>query len=344
MQPVSTRPRPFTREADFRQERDFGTKISATFEFIRANFRPLVKTLAYFVLPGALVAGVGMGTFTNVVYNQMPAAGAQRGAATAMSSTMLTGMMGGMGVGLLALVVSFLLITGALYSFVRVRLVLPAGEAVQPGQVWAFMRPRLGKALLAVAVLGAVGGLVGFLISIAFVGTVAGTGVLHWSNPGLLILGAVALWALLAWVVVVMTLFFPILWLEDAGIFQALQRSFFLIKGKWWSTFGLLFVSGIIQGFVAFIFIIPQYAVMFGKLLKIPFLDSDVLGIAAQCFYSLGALFTYAIPLLAIMFQYFNLVERREGTGSFQLLGQLGQAPAPSVASGTYRPDEEGEY
>ena len=83
---------------------------------------------------------------------------------------------------------------------------------------------------------------------------------------------------------------------------------------------------------------------MFGKLLKIPYLDSDLLGIAAQCIYSLGTLFTYSIPLLAIMFQYFSLVERREGTGSFQLLNQLGQAPAPSVAGGTYRPDEEGEY
>ena len=145
-------------------------------------------------------------------------------------------------------------------------------------------------------------------------------------------------------VVIVLTLYFPVLWLEDIGIFAALGRTVFLIKGKWWSTFGLLVVSGIIQGFVAFIFVIPQYAVMFGKMLAIPFLSSDLLGIVVQCIYALGALFTYSIPLLAIMFQYFSLVERREGTGSFLLLNQLGRGPAPEVASAAYRPDDEGEY
>lgn len=344
MPPTSTRPRPFTREADFRQERDFGAKINATFEFIRANFRPLAKTLAYFVLPGALVAGVGLGTFTNMIYNQMPALGTRQAAPTATSFlTNVPALMGGMGVGMLAIMGSFLLIIGALYSFVRVRMALPATDDVQPAQVWAFMRPRLGKALLAVLALGLVWGAVGAVLGAAFVGTVAG-GVLHRSNPGGFFLGALGLWGLLAWLAVVMSLFFPVLWLEDAGIFQAMRRAFFLIKGKWWSTFGVLMISGIIQSFVAFLFIIPQYAVMFGKLLKIPFLSSDLLGIAAQCIYVLGMLFTYAIPLLAVMFQYFNLVERREGTGGFLLLSQLGQAPAPGVAGGTYRPDEEGEY
>ncbi|MFD1468256.1 hypothetical protein ACFQ48_08475 [Hymenobacter caeli] len=341
MQPVSTRPRPFTREADFRQERDFGAKISATFDFIRANFRALVKTLAYFVLPGALVAGVGMGTFTNLIYNQMPTPGTRRtAAATQMSAALLPKMFGGMGVASLAFLVSFLLITGALYSFVRVRLALPADEDVQPSQVWAFMRPRLGKALLAVVVLGAAGVLVSMGAGLVLAGTAAG-GI---SSPVAVFFGVLGLFVLFTWLAVVLTLFFPILWLEDAGIGQALKRAFFLVKGKWWSTFGLLLISTIIQSFVAFVFIIPQYAVMFGKVLKIPYLDSDLLGIAGQCIYSLGLLFTYAIPLLAIMFQYFSLVERREGTGSFQLLGQLGQAPAPGVASGLYRPDEEGEY
>ncbi len=337
MQPVSTRPKPFTREADFRQERDFGAKISATFEFIRANFRSLVKCLAYFVLPGALVAGIGLGTFNNALMNRMPASGASPAVVAPLSAAGLGATIaGGMGVAVLALGVSLMLIIGALYSFVRVRIALPATEDVQPGQVWAFMKPRLGRAFLAWLALGLAGGAIGVLLGLFFGVFVTSV----FALPLLMLVLVVPF----TWIVVVLSLFFPVLWLEDATIGQALRRPFFLIKGKWWSTFGVLFVGGIIQGFVAFVFVIPQYAVMFGKLLKIPFLNSDLLGIAAQCFYALGILFTYSIPLLAVMFQYFNLVERREGTGSLHLLSQLGQAPAPEVASATYRPDEEGEY
>jgi len=350
MQPTFAHPRPFTREADFRQERDFGTKISATFEFIRANFQPLVKTLAYFVLPGALVAGIGLGTFTNVIYNQVSAHGTQRVVVAHTATANFAGpMLGGMGVAVLALLVSFLLITGALYSFVRVRISLPATETVQPGQVWAFMRPRLGRTLLAVVVLGTLGGLLlaaltGTLFGGSVLGLMPGISSEPQASSGWLVLVALVVGAAMAWLTVVLTLFFPILWLEDASVGQALKRSFFLIKGKWWSTLGLLLISSIIQGFVAFVFIIPQYAILFGKLLKIPFLDSDVLGVVGQCIYTLGTLFTYSIPLLAIMFQYFNLVERRESIGSFQLLSQLGQGPAPDAASAAYRPNEEGEY
>jgi hypothetical protein len=63
----------YTSPADFWQVRDFGAKISACFEFIGAHWRPLGKCLVYFVLPGALLLGIGMGLFTNPIYNQMGA-------------------------------------------------------------------------------------------------------------------------------------------------------------------------------------------------------------------------------------------------------------------------------
>ena len=48
----------FTKPADFWQQRDFGKKISATFEFIGAHWRPLGQVLLYLVVPVALVQGI----------------------------------------------------------------------------------------------------------------------------------------------------------------------------------------------------------------------------------------------------------------------------------------------
>jgi hypothetical protein len=137
--------------------------------------------------------------------------------------------------------------------------------------------------------------------------------------------------------------YFSVLWLEDLGIFASMRRSFQLIWGKWWSTFGLLFVASLIQGMVSIVFALPQYAVMMGKMLQLPGLSSDLLGVVAQTFYAVGILFTYCIPLLALAFQYFNLVERHEGYGLRLLVDGLGQS-APTARSHHYQPDEEGEY
>jgi hypothetical protein len=99
-----------------------------------------------------------------------------------------------------------------------------------------------------------------------------------------------------------------------------------------------------IQSFITYIFAIPMYGVMFAQALKVPGLTSPVISVVTSSFYTIGLTFTYTIPLMAIAFQYFNLVERKEGTGMRQLVDSLGQTAAPEVSGTYYRPDEEGEY
>jgi cellulose synthase/poly-beta-1,6-N-acetylglucosamine synthase-like glycosyltransferase len=124
----------------------------------------------------------------------------------------------------------------------------------------------------------------------------------------------------------------------------AFRRSFYLIKGKWWSTFGLYVVISFVTGIINYLFIIPFYALMMGKMLLHWQFDTELLSVAAMSIYALGWVFTAVLPLVAMLFQYFNLVERREGVGLRQLIGQLGKTAAPQVSSAAYRPDEEGEY
>ncbi len=342
----------FTSPADFWQERDFGAKISAAFDFIGAHWRALGKCLVYFVLPGALLMGIGLGLFTNTIFNLSGhTLAAQRAGTTVPSSSAFSHFselgLGGLGVAMLGGILAFLLLVGTVHAYVRARLRLPATVPVTPTDVWAELRARLGRMLALVGLLVA-GYLVLVLGIIMLVGGAVGISkVLGSSSSGILFafLLIPVFYFLVIYAAVAMSLFFPVLWLEDLGLFASVGRCFQLIKGHWWATFGLILVATFLQSMLSIVFAIPQYAVMFGKMLQLPGLDSDVLGLVAQCLYAVGIIFTYTLPLLALVFQYFNLVERREGHGLRLLVDQLGQSQAAPVAqSGHYRPNDEGEY
>lgn len=338
---------PYLAPADFWQERDFGAKISATFEFIGAHWRRLGKCLVYFVLPFALLMGIGLGFFTNALYNQMGGPGGARSGGwhntvtTSSSSPFDVFDFGGIALGFVGGTIAFLALMGTVFGYLRARLRLPADQPVTPATVWAELRARLGSILL----------LIGLLVGFSVLGAVfvALFGFYSFVGAGgplvLALLVSPFVGALVTYLAVVLSLFFPVLWLEDRNVLATVGRCFQLIKGRWWSTFGLLIVAGIIQSMLSFVFILPQYAVMFGKALRVPGLDSDLLGILAQCIYAVGIIFTYSVSLLALAFQYFNLVERKEGVGLRLLVGELGQSRAtPAVQADHYQPSDEGEY
>lgn len=334
----------FTNESDFRRERDFSTKINATFEFIGAHFRPLLKSLAYFVLPGALLSGIGMGLMFGNLASMAPDPGSSGSPPDVNTSTVISAL-SGTGLFILGITAAVLLLISTAYGYVRVRLAIPPDEVVQPAQVWVAVRSRLGRMLLSWLVFAGIGmvamGIVG-AISFGIFGTALSG---NDFGTAFSIFGIFFLVMLVfMWVGTVLSLYFPILLIEDVSIRTALQRSFYLVQGKWWSTFGLLMVSSMIQSFITYIFAIPMYGIIVAQALKVPGLTSPVISIITTSFYTIGLTFTYVIPLFAIMFQYFNLVERKDGTGLRQLVDSLGQTAAPEVSGTYYRPDEEGEY
>ncbi len=333
--------------ANFWQERDFGTKISATFEFLGAHWRTLGKCLVYFVLPFTLLMGIGLGFFTNSMFNQMGGAMATKRSGwhstvstTTSSSPFGMFSFGGMALAFVAGMLAFLLLTGTVFGYLRARLRLPADQPVTPADVWAELKARMGRMVLVIVLLG-VGYMAVSFGALMLVGLLAGVG---GSGAGALV-GFPLVFALIAYLAVTLSLFFPVLWLEDNSLVGTLGRCFQLIRGRWWATFGLIAVIGIIQVMLAIVFVVPQYAVMFGKMLRVPGLDSDLVGVLAQCIYAAGLIFTYTIPLLAVAFQYFHLAEQKEGVGLRLLVNELGQSQAmPAAQSSHYQPDDEGEY
>ncbi len=304
-------------EADFRQTRDFGSKINATFGFISAHFRPLGRCVLYFVLPVALLAGIGMGLMQvnlqgrfNGLANTAPGTKPNFAALLSSSGSVMSAAL----FGTLGTVLAYLVVSATVAGYIRVRLALPPDQEVQPSQVWAVLRRDLP---LMVAYLL----LLGVLLLIAF-GLFA--------VPGI-------------WLSIPATLFFTVFVFEEGGFSATLNRSIYLVKRNWWATLGLVFIMSIIQGFMGFIFQIPQFVVLGAKGLHLTGLGSDSMLLVTQCFSAIAQIILYVPGLVALAFQYFNLVEKKDGLGLRSLVSQLGQAPAP-VVNQAYRPDEEGEY
>ena len=106
---------------------------------------------------------------------------------------------------------------------------------------------------------------------------------------------------------------------EDKGFFDSMSRSFYLVKNKWWFTFGLLIVLSLIQGFLGFLFQIPKYIAMFVVAFNSAegngtSSTTEIIFIVTTIISSLNFIF-YSISFIGIAFHYFSLVEQKEAKG-----------------------------
>jgi hypothetical protein len=302
----------FTKESDFRQERDFGAKISASFEFVAAHWQPLSRCLIYFVLPAALLMGILLGLAqTNALRILSEGSTSSTGPLSRLSN-----QFGGLQLlGLLATLISYALLAATVYGYVNVRMTLPPEQEVTPALVGEWVKrdaPRMAISGLAAVI----------LISLNFLLLII---------PGIYMSIAISMiWAIQSF--------------ERKGMGSSISRNISLIRGKWWSTFGLSLIVSILVALIGMVFQLPQLIPYAGRLLGWAWANSSLLLIAGNIVAATGQVMLYTLLLAALMFQYFNLVERKEGIGLRSMVDSLGSSPAPVAHNHAYRPDDEGEY
>lgn len=351
---------PFTHPSHFFRERDFGQKIEATFDYMRAHFRPLGKCLLYIVLPVALITGILSAVmlleWTENMQNIQRAmqSSAENGTSSpAMIGSMLSGMF--LGPAYLSILLGGLLLFTTLaltvYGYLTLRLETAPEQEITVSAVWQLVRQRFLGTLLALLGLGILM-VIGFVVVSMVIGLlsallIGGSGQnkiitgLSVMLVGFLIFGAIA------YISVALSLFLIIWVRERAGFFASIGRSFRLIWGKWWSTFGLMVVMTIICA------VILIAVMILTSLISSPFALAASPGglegvarisfIVAQTLRSMLSLAIYPLLLMALAFQYFNLVERNDGEGLHMLVDTIGR-PAPETAPLALQPDDEGEY
>ncbi|TMU56003.1 hypothetical protein [Flagellimonas algicola] len=133
----------------------------------------------------------------------------------------------------------------------------------------------------------------------------------------------------------ILALSFSVMVFNQKGVSEAYGYSFTLIKDNWWITFITFFVIGIIVGIASYAFSIPAYIYMMVKMGTMAG-ETDPVAITGGIFdpiYILLNLLSVSvqfllniITLVAGVLIYFNLNEKKNFTGTYERIDNLGKS------------------
>ena len=273
------------------QERDFGQKINATFDFIVQNFKPLILAVLYIAGPPALIGGFFMGSYQSGIL----------GLIKQSRETQLDGLMSTFtSVGLLALFLGIAGIAATLAVNAYMLEYEDGNRSITPEMVWNRMKGYILRSI-------------GYSIAMFFLAMI---GFVFFVIPGL-------------YLAIALSLMYMVMMRENLDLGDTFRRCFYLIKDKWWSTFGLIFIMGIVSGIIGYIFQIPTMIVTLSSVLQIGDGMNEIWSTVGGVIATVGSVLVRTLVLVAIAFQYYNLVERREGAGILGAIDNIGKTDTP---------------
>ncbi len=285
---------------EFKKQRELGEILSDTFAFLRLQFKPFITTFFKIVGPYLVVMIIGMGFYLYSLGSLMDFTSESSNEIFRGVSTL---------VGILVFLVAMVLVYATsqstvlhyIKSYINNDGITNFSEIKK--QVYESLWQFIGLGILVVLSV-----MLGFLF--CFV-------------PGI-------------YLAVPLSLSFSIMVFERKSIGDSYNYGFTLVKDEWWITFATLFVIGIIVAIAGYAFSIPaviyQYAKMgifSGEVDPANMMDSfidpiymflNILGTTAQLLLNL-------ITIISGAFIYFNLNEKKNFTGTFERIQNLGNTP-----------------
>lgn len=286
-----------------RKARPVSDVLNVTFQFIRENLSVLVRGLLYFAAPPII-----LGQIISVMATS-PTTQATELGSTALAGTMVAGVLNLVG-NLLATAV----VLGAVYGYEQdpeEPLTLDFLRRAAQNNFGAVFGVYL-LVMLYVIVLSMAGG---FAAAVLIAPLAQSGGTVEIALIALLVL---ALVGGIFFVAVRLFLAFPARILEPNGANAAIKRSFRLVKGRFWSTLGVMLTAYLTSVLLSLVFSGPSLAIQVFVLAG-GFAEASVtvqaLSIGAGALAGAGSTVILAIPTLAAAVHYFNLVEQKEQTG-----------------------------
>lgn len=306
---------PETSRIEFRQTRSVSEVINATFQFIRQNVRPLGKSLLYIVGPAVAVTAVFTALF-QVRFIGLGLLAEQDEEAMVDTLASIGGLLGGT---VLSSIVTTTLALVVVLGYVRLyRMHGPDGVMVD--DVWGITKRQFWRMLATALVIGV---LIMLPVVIAVVPC----------------LGILAYLAWVVWAGFTFALAFPIRMEEPVGVFDALRRSRYLVKDHFWPTAGALLLAYLIYSVLSNAFAMPAFIVSF--LYGMHSLDGgggtflyELIILASTVLQTVASTALYCVPIIAIVFQYYNLVEKKEHVGLMERIDQVHPGTGTDASNG----------
>lgn len=311
---------------EYHKVRDFSSKVSTTFEFVRQNFKSLSKSILVIAGPPVFMASVLLGSFRSEFMNfsSMTTAAALGNSPLApsfMSPTFWLQIVLMMVFGVVALVMSF----STVYNYMILYNERKTNQ-IDVQDVWQRVRSSFWMyfGTIFLYYLLAIGVMLILVIPMVVLGKI---------STVLLGFGFIGIFCLLFYLFIGSSLVLAVRAFEDKGFFDALGRSFMLVQGKLWSTFGVLLVLSILGGIISYVFLIPSIAINAVNTLhsvetgtiEEPSSGWKTATVILFALYYMVQMLLYALPNIGIAFQYYNLVERKEAKGLLGSIDDLGQ-------------------
>ncbi len=289
---------------EFKKERDLGAIINDTFAFIRENWKPyfgaIIKIAGPFILAGSILMVVFLGYYLNVVGDMT---GMNNGGNPDDVLGMLLPMFGW--IGLLAIVFMLVYVIVSLTSLYYVKSYISNNGEVNIADV----RTNTFKNIW---------NFVGLAIVIVL----------------MIIVGAILCYFPGIYLAIVLSLATSIMVFEDKSIGDSISHCFTLIKGQWWSTFGVLLVVGILVNILGYAFSVPALiyqlvsdGTLMGESDPTVVFDTmkDPINIGLNVIAYIGKFVLSSVTLIAAVFIYFDLNEQKNLTGTIEKIDSLGQ-------------------
>ena len=281
-------------KVEFRKLREFGELIGDTFLFMKQNFVPLMKS--FFALTGIFIVG---GIISSMIA-QLQLVGIAEASGSAYDDSFRS-IFYNIGFNYFLVIIFMLLTYTSMYVSVLsfIALYIEKGNvAPTVNEVWGYSKYYYFR------MMGS-----GILLSIFFV-----LCFVLCILPGIYVFPAI-------------TIFAPIMILENGSFSHSFDRSFKLLKDEWWITAAAILVIYII--FYAFGMMVQLPAIIIMMVSAFTHGERAITSsyaVVSSISQQMSYIFMI-IPVICSSLIYFNLVERKENLGLLQRMDQMGQQP-----------------
>jgi hypothetical protein len=326
---------------EYQKERDFSQKMSVVFEFIRQNFKSLSRCLLFIAGPPVAIGAIFVNDVFNRFVNYSKASignsyGAEGIGDYFTSVTFLVQILG---------ILAFLWIGGVVtiacvYGYMQLYREKSSNQ-IEVSEVWSYVRQTFGRYFGTVTAYFFLSMIMFTILSIPLMLVM---GVAATVSPFLTIFFLLAFYAGAGLLGVNLSMIFIIRAVEPVSFFDGIQRLVYLVRDKMWSTFGVGALNTLIQGVISGVFLIPWYIILVLTLLhdvdgmdfELPSTAMTIVGSVFFVLYFVCNIMLYALPLLGLAFQYYNLVELKEARGLLSSLESFGETTAPKQTDEHY--------
>ncbi len=261
---------------DFKKDREFGDVLNATFVFIKQNYKPLGKTLLIYASPFIIMSAIVYAFFNVSMYTGMLGSG--------LNVFNMIGQMSSYAfLYILLALTSYTIFNGLVYGYIKLYNDKGFGN-FEPVDVWQFTLKNF-FAILGAQIVFALIITVGFILILI---------------PGI-------------YLTVSLSLLLIALIVEGKGFGDAFSRTFLLTHKRWWWTFLLLLVTYIIIMVFNYIFAIPT--IILQSTIMMHGGNTETYKMIYGFFLVLSQIvsyISYTIPMVALAFHYFSIVESIE--------------------------------